>query len=595
VTVPDLKLVRFLRGLLVASVLVPLTVFGVVAWESHRELYTAAERLIHRQTAILFEHAAKVLQAQKLVIEQVNDRVRDLSWEEIRTSDQVWNDLRRLAGEVQHIDSIFIVDPQGRSALTTRTRPSPEVDFSDRDYFVAQQQVRDAPFLSGRYTGKISGRPIFNMSMRRETGAPKFDGVVGVSAFIDYFERLYATVAEPKEGAFVSLEQTNGQALASYPGVDGFRPSVLHSLRGKENAEGLTYVGAANADPPRIIGYRKLPDFPAYIVFGMDESVVRASWYRNLLRWGILTALAAAALSLATWFALGRAQKEAAAVMQWQRLQADLVQEVELRQQAEAALLQSQKLEALGQLTTGVAHDFRNLLQVLKGHLGIAKARASEDRVRRAISTCESAVERSEKLIQHLLAFARRQPLEFEIVDLNERVSAMLETLQQVGSNIRIKLELSDDLWPVEADGTQLELALINLVANARDAMPDGGVVEITAANRTLVLGEAEQEGDFVALSVKDHGVGIGADLVRRVWEPFFTTKGAGKGTGLGLATVYGFAKQSRGFATVQSELGQGTVVTIYLPKGAGLRPRTEPAMEFADGDVILPFTRRDP
>ena len=216
--------------------------------------------------------------------------------------------------------------------------------------------------------------------------------------------------------------------------------------------------------------------------------------------------------------------------------------------------------------------------------------RAGEDRVRRAISTCESAVERSEKLIQHLLAFARRQPLVYELFDLNERLPAMRDTLQQVGSNLRIQLELGKDLWPVEGDSTQLELVLINLVANARDAMPDGGVVEVGASNRTLRPTEGEVEGDFVELWVRDYGVGILPETLGRVWEPFFTTKGAGKGTGLGLASVYGFAKQSGGFAKIESQVGAGTTVSIFMPKGAGMRvlgidtglKTTEPVVSFA-------------
>src|SRR5215203_3926201 len=257
-------------------------------------------------------------------------------------------------------------------------------------------------------------------------------------------------------------------------------------------------------------------------------------------------------------------------------------------------LLQSHKLEALGQLTTGVAHDFRNLLQILKGHLGIAKARAREDRARRAISTCESAVERSEKLVQHLLAFARRQPLTFELFDLNERIPAMRETLQQVGSNLRVRLELAKDLWSVEVDSTQLELVLINLVANARDAMPDGGVVEVGACNRTLQPNEREVAGDFVELWVRDYGLGILPETLGRVWEPFFTTKGAGKGTGLGLASVYGFAKQSGGFADIKSEVGAGTTVTIFMRKGAGMRVLDDVDADLKkSGDAVLPFANR--
>ena len=446
-------------------------------------------------------------------------------------------------------------------------------------------------FSSGRYLGKISARPIFNVSMRRETPGNTFDGVVGVSAFVDYFERLYGTVAEPRDGAFVSLEKSNGQVLAGFPpGAKAAMPLV----QGANQDEGLAYVTDTTTNASFVLARRKLPGFPAYVVFGMDESFIESSWHHTLWRWGLLTVLSALGMSLATGFAFNRAKKEASAVEEWKRSQAALLTEVERRQEVEAALLQSHKLEALGQLTTGVAHDFRNLLQILKGHLGIAKARASEDRVRRAISTCESAVERSEKLIQHLLAFARRQPLVYELFDLNERLPAMRETLQQVGSNLRIQLELGKDLWPVEGDSTQLELVLINLVANARDAMPDGGVVEVGASNRTLGPTEGEVEGDFVELWVRDYGVGILPENLKRVWEPFFTTKGAGKGTGLGLASVYGFAKQSGGFAKIESGVGAGTTVSIFMRKGAGMRVLDEIDTGLKTSEAVVSFAKRN-
>src|SRR5215203_4150142 len=262
---PKLTTARSLQGLLLASLLVPLVVFLVAAFESKRELYHDAERNIQRRTAILYEHAAKVLQAQQLVIEQAQDRIRGLSWDEIRTSDAVWNDLKRLAEEVQHVDAIFIIDPSGKAALTTRARPSPTVDFSDRDYFASQRDSEVSPYLSARYIGKISKRPIFNLTMRR-AAAQGFDGVVGISAFIEYFERVYSTVAEARDGAFVSLERADGQVLASYPPAGATPQAVLPT---GSRADGVVYFTDPQTEVSRIVGYRKLPGFPAYIAYGL--------------------------------------------------------------------------------------------------------------------------------------------------------------------------------------------------------------------------------------------------------------------------------------------------------------------------------------
>jgi signal transduction histidine kinase len=190
-------------------------------------------------------------------------------------------------------------------------------------------------------------------------------------------------------------------------------------------------------------------------------------------------------------------------------------------------------------------------------------------------------VNRGEKLIQQLLAFARRQPLKFEVFDLNQRLASMGDLVKQSLSGIALTVDAAPDLWPVETDANQLELAILNLVFNARDAMPDGkGAIRIATANRTFT--EGELIGDFVAISVSDNGAGMRPEVLKRVWEPFFTTKPAGKGTGLGLSMVHGFIHQSGGNATIDSEVGKGTTVTLYLRKGTPTQAYDDPPSESA-------------
>jgi PAS domain S-box-containing protein len=240
------------------------------------------------------------------------------------------------------------------------------------------------------------------------------------------------------------------------------------------------------------------------------------------------------------------------------------------RAQAERA--QSQKFEALGQLTSGVAHDFNNLLMVVSGYLTtLAKFVGDDTRGLRAIEAIELAGKRGQSLTRQLLSFARRQSLNPEVTRLAERVNAAKQLLAtSVTSSLHIYDSIPPDTWTVKADVNELELALVNLGLNARDAMPQGGHVTISAQNRRLDGSETSERlaGEFVALSVADTGQGIPPDILPRIFEPFFTTK-ADKGSGLGLAQVYGFAKQSGGTLTAQSELGKGTVMTLYLPRAA--------------------------
>jgi PAS domain S-box-containing protein len=239
-------------------------------------------------------------------------------------------------------------------------------------------------------------------------------------------------------------------------------------------------------------------------------------------------------------------------------------------ERAQEQLSQSQKMEALGQLTGSIAHDFNNLLMIVSGYAQLMRRHISDPKHLKAIDAINSAASRGESLTRQLLAFSRRQPINPVVTDLKERIDAVHEML--VGSlrgNVTLESEIPADTWPVEVDIAELELALVNVVVNARDAMPGGGLITLSAANVTLSKSDGvdQLEGEFVALSMTDTGVGIAPDVLPRIFEPFFTTKALGKGTGLGLSQVYGFSQQSGGTVVATSTVGKGTAITIYLPR----------------------------
>jgi PAS domain S-box-containing protein len=265
----------------------------------------------------------------------------------------------------------------------------------------------------------------------------------------------------------------------------------------------------------------------------------------------------------------------------------------EERAALEMQLAQSQRMEAVGQLTGGVAHDFNNLLGVISGNLELL-GEALQDRpdLHGRLQTALNATDRGATLTRSLLAFARRQPLEPRIVDANALMREMAELLQRtVQENIEIEFVGGAGIWSCEADPGQLQNALLNLVVNARDAMPGGGRITIETGNVRLddeyAAAHADvTPGQYVMLAVSDTGSGIPPDMLTRVFEPFFTTKEAGKGTGLGLSMVYGFVKQSRGHVKIYSEVGHGTTVRIYLPRStsANVQPDRIPAPKEAGG-----------
>jgi PAS domain S-box-containing protein len=251
----------------------------------------------------------------------------------------------------------------------------------------------------------------------------------------------------------------------------------------------------------------------------------------------------------------------------------------EMLDQARERLLQGQKMEAVGQLTGGVAHDFNNLLTIVIGNLETAQRHlgaltgGGASRLKRSLDNAMRGAQRAATLTQRLLAFSRQQPLDPKPLDVNKFIAAEVEFLQRsLGETIEVEAVGSAGLWPVEVDAHQLGAALLNLAVNARDAMPNGGKLTIEASNALLDQDYCRTNpevipGQYVMIAVSDNGTGMTKDVAERAFEPFFSTKGVGQGTGLGLSQVYGFIKQSKGHIKIYSEAGEGTIVKIYLPR----------------------------
>lgn len=260
-----------------------------------------------------------------------------------------------------------------------------------------------------------------------------------------------------------------------------------------------------------------------------------------------------------------------------------LTAEIAERERAEAKLLQSQKMEAIGQLTGGIAHDFNNLLTAVVGSLDLLIRRTNDEKLLRLARNAMQGAERGAQLTAQLLAFSRRQQLAPEAVDPNAIVARMGDLLARtLGTHVTVETELDPELWPALADPTQLEMAILNLAINARDAMSRGGRLIIATANAPApppALAAELPAGPYVSVAVRDDGMGMSPSTLARAFEPFYTTKAQGKGTGLGLSQVYGFARQSGGGLTVESREGEGTEVAIYLPRSEGAVVAAHPAV----------------
>jgi len=386
-------------------------------------------------------------------------------------------------------------------------------------------------------------------------------GRAGIAARVcPDFDTLLAEIDHDAGVAFVAEEGLFGQAL----------DELVARIQAQPAWSDIPIVMLTSRhDNPRVAAWRKTqterlgnvslierPVQPITLVSVM-QAALRARKRQFEIRALLLAREAAAA------------QLESLVQMRTEQLQSantQLRDEMTERARVEDTLRHAQKLEAIGQLTGGVAHDFNNLLMVITAGLDIIELHDDPERREKLIRAMQQAAQRGASLTRQLLAFSRSRALQPETVDLSRLIGNMSELLDRsLRGDIKVKLELSEDLWPIVADPGELELVILNLAVNARDAMRGSGVITIAGRNvRESIDGV---EGDFVSLSVHDTGSGMTDEIKARVFEPFFTTKDVGKGSGLGLAQVYGFAKQSGGAVTIDSVVGQGTRITLTLPR----------------------------
>jgi two-component system NtrC family sensor kinase len=555
--------IRLLKLMMVASVVLPVVLFAFTSWASYRNIARVTDDRIDRSLDILHEHALKVLQTIDGTFAEIDEIMRGMTDNDIRVNEeQLHVRLKRIVNALPQLQGIAVIDRNGHPLISANQLPvSKTVDLSDRDYFKAQKAANAGTYVSRIQSPRMSGlKTFFAVSQRRPSDDGRFKGVITIAVLPEYFEGFYGRMGTG-QGSYFALARADGGFLARYPLLKDRRVTLDQSsefrrdiARGRQRS--IYWVDSQLDHIERRIGYRKLAGFPLYVLAGVERSAIISEWLGYMSSHLIFGLPATAFLFVGFGLALRRTQR--------------LYDEADRREAAEGALRQAQRLEAIGQLTGGVAHDFNNLLMIISGSVQRLRGELSDKKHKRLLDMIVTATHRGETLTRQLLTYSRQQTLTPQIIDLSRRLPAVRELLaRSLRTDIEIKVDVPGGVCAVRVDASELELAILNLAVNAKDAMPKGGTLSIRAKPVTL-RGEASEEGlsgEFVAIRVVDSGAGIPADVLTRVFEPFFTTKEVGKGTGLGLSQVYGFAKQSGGTATVTSAEGRGTAVTIYLPR----------------------------
>jgi len=543
-------------------------------------------------------------------------RARDLDTRDKAACSAFLSDVRE---EYPQFTGILTIDPDGRlfcdSLRTNRT-----LDLNDRAYF-KQAKVSQGAVAVEPVFGRLTGMSVLQIAypVRSDAGALKFVLLASfnLNKFVEFHDKRLLAEKEilltDSKGVILVAPKTGGWSEpvgTSIAGSDLFRFAVApdgEASREVTDRSGQTQVWAVARSP-------SIRDAGLYVLVGRSKDGLVAAANRRLYEDMAILAVASLLLLAGIWIlatvSVGRQVGRLAAMAkrlglgdlsarippphpsgELGGLMALLNNTAESLEQQRAAiadlshkLSQSQKMEAMGQLTGGVAHDFNNLLTVILGNSEhLADRLAGNKELNKIASDIATAAERGSDLTRSLLAFARKQPLRPREIDIAKQVLGMEQLLRRsLGEHIECSFAFGVDLWPASVDPGQLATALLNLVLNARDAMPDGGKLTVEVCNSSLgdsdldVNGEP-RPGDYVMVAVTDTGCGMATDVAGRAFEPFFTTKEVGKGTGLGLSMVYGFAQQSGGLVQMESAPGQGSVVRLFFPRIAPT-PNEEPA-----------------
>jgi signal transduction histidine kinase/CheY-like chemotaxis protein len=447
--------------------------------------------------------------------------------------------------------------------------------------------MRPQQYFSLPMFGPLSQTNVFTTATGRSDADGRFLGVVSVALRNEYFSRFYRELTNGDSSLAMGLYRQDGNLLVRYPPWPaGAKPTpqskFTQALRDKQ-LFGHVRLNSTVDGVERLLAFRRVGDYPLYVMSAYATSSIGAAWRQHFILIAALTAVPCLAIWLLVLYSLRQLEGERRAWERWQG-------EVAMRLSAEASSRQLQRMGALGNLVANVAHDFNNLLMVVSANTELARLKRF-NQVEKEVLAVERATATAESLTRRLLSVARKQPLKQEPLDLATWLPAAAPLIDAaLGDNVELALNMVDSVWQVLADPTDLEYAIMNLAVNARDAMPRGGRFVIRCQNNRLVGSDTLlPDGEYVLIACSDDGEGMPEAVARRAFEPLFTTKLRGSGTGLGLAQVLSMCEQAGGTAKIESVPGSGTTVRLYLPRYRERQKATATQIETAQAAVPAP------
>jgi signal transduction histidine kinase len=556
---------RILLVVLVVSIVFPLACLAGYGYLDYQRRVADSDNAIDRLVRVTEEQAVKVLDLNQQIGARILELLDDEDEAAIHAREGALHQrLRVIGGDFPQVATIAVFGADGKLLVNSRAYPAPALSIGQRDDFIAARAIRPEPYFSLPMYGPVSQTDVFTTTIGRSAADGRFLGAVTIALRSAYFANFYRDLTGGDPSLALGLYRQDGQLLVRYPGwprgtLLSARTPFTDALRDRE-LFGHVRMTSSIDGIERLLAFRRVGDYPLYVMSAYATQAIFQQWWNHFLLIGVITVAPCIAVWLLVFFSLRQLDTERLAWERWQG-------EVAMRLSAEASSRQLQRMGALGNLVANVAHDFNNLLMVVSSNMQMARHKGFRN-LEDEVKAVERATATAEALTRRLLSVARKQPLKQEPVDLAKWLPGAATLIDSaVGDKVQVSVNLVADIWRVLVDPTELEFAIMNLAVNSRDAMPRGGRFVIRCQNVRLVSSDTLlPDGEYVLISCSDDGEGMAEAVARRAFEPLFTTKLKGSGTGLGLAQVLAMCEQSGGTAKIDSVVGSGTTVRLYLP-----------------------------
>jgi signal transduction histidine kinase/CheY-like chemotaxis protein len=567
---------RVLVIVLISSILVPLLCIAGYGYFDYQRRVADAVNIVDRLTRVAQEHALKIVDLNNEIETRILDLLGDSDDLKIRADEgRVHSRLNAIAGDYPQLAAISVFGTNGDLLASSRFFPAPQISVAGREDFRAARASAPKPYFSLPLSGKVMQSDVFTTNMARVTKEGDFLGVVSIALRRQYFSEFYRDLTASDPALLVGLYRQDGNILARLPDISAsdnpapktpFTTALAHAVR----AGRLDIISTIDG-VERILSFRRVGDYPLYVASGYATTAILKEWRSHFVVLATLSLAPCVGLWSLILFSLRQLRTEQAA---WEHWRDEWIK----RESAEASSRQLRRMGALGNLVASVAHDFNNLLMVVSANMELA-TRKNCTNVHREVAAVKRATVGAEGLARRMMSVARKQPLKLQILDLPAWLPSATSIIQTaLTEKIEFRLQVAPDTRHVKVDVIELESAIMNIAVNARDAMPDGGVFSVQCRNISITRAEkALPVGEYVMIALSDNGHGMSPSAKQHAFEPLFTTKAHGAGTGLGLAQVIATCEQSGGTAELESELGEGTTLFLYLPRYSGAEAIEEP------------------